>query len=153
MREAVIVEAVRTPIGRGKPVVGDLSGFHAVELLGLSLAEIMKRSGLEYSEVDYLAGGCVTQAGEQSSNITRNAWLNLLPGIGLTTPLEDDYGIVLVTDILKAASAIPPAHGFFWPGRDGLYVGYAWWPDSRSHQWFFGASPLIFANIVAKLDK
>jgi acetyl-CoA C-acetyltransferase len=77
MREAVIVEAVRTPIGRGKPVVGDLSGFHAVELLGLSLAEIMKRSGLEYSDVDYLAGGCVTQAGEQSSNITRNAWLSL----------------------------------------------------------------------------
>ncbi|MEP4148810.1 MAG: steroid 3-ketoacyl-CoA thiolase [Halioglobus sp.] len=77
MREAVIVEAVRTPIGRGKPIVGDLSGFHAVELLGLSLAEIMKRSGLEYSDVDYLAGGCVTQAGEQSSNITRNAWLNL----------------------------------------------------------------------------
>ena len=77
MREAVIVEAVRTPIGRGKPVVGDLSGFHAVELLGLSLAEIMQRSGLEYSDVDYLAGGCVTQAGEQSSNITRNAWLNL----------------------------------------------------------------------------
>lgn len=77
MREAVIVEAVRTPIGRGKPVVGDLSGFHAVELLGLSLAEIMERSGLEYGDVDYLAGGCVTQAGEQSSNITRNAWLNL----------------------------------------------------------------------------
>lgn len=77
MREAVIVEAVRTPIGRGKPIVGDLSGFHAVELLGLSLTEIMKRSGLEYSDVDYLAGGCVTQAGEQSSNITRNAWLNL----------------------------------------------------------------------------
>ena len=77
MREAVIVEAVRTPIGRGKPIVGDLSGFHAVELLGLSLAEIMKRSGLDYGDVDYLAGGCVTQAGEQSSNITRNAWLNL----------------------------------------------------------------------------
>ena len=38
MREAVIVEAVRTPIARGKPMVGELSGFHAVELLGLSLA-------------------------------------------------------------------------------------------------------------------
>ena len=77
MREAVIVEAVRTPIGRGKPIAGDLSGFHAVELLGLSLAEVMQRSGLEYSDVDYLAGGCVTQAGEQAGNITRNAWLNL----------------------------------------------------------------------------
>jgi len=93
MREAVIVEAVRTPIGRGKPIVGDLSGFHAVELLGLSLAEIMKRSGLEYSDVDYLAGVCVTQAGEQSSNITRNAWLNL--GKGYTaggTTLDNQCG-------------------------------------------------------------
>jgi len=77
MREAVIVEAVRTPIARGKAGVGDLHGFHAVELLGLSLAEVVKRSGLEYSDVDYLAGGCVTQAGEQAGNITRNAWLNL----------------------------------------------------------------------------
>lgn len=77
MREAVIVEAVRTPIGRGKPGVGDLSGFHAVELLGLSLAEIVKRTGIEHGDVDYLAGGCVTQAGEQAGNITRNAWLSL----------------------------------------------------------------------------
>jgi acetyl-CoA C-acetyltransferase len=77
MREAVIVEAVRTPIARGKAGVGDLHGFHAVELLGLSLAEVMKRSGLDYGDVDYLAGGCVTQAGEQAGNIVRNAWLNL----------------------------------------------------------------------------
>ncbi len=77
MREAVIVEAVRTPIARGKAGVGDLHGFHAVELLGLSLEEIVKRSGIEYGDVDYLAGGCVTQAGEQAGNIVRNAWLNL----------------------------------------------------------------------------
>ncbi len=77
MREAVIVEAVRTPIARGKSIVGDLSGFHAVELLGLALTELVRRSGLDHSEIDYLAGGCVTQAGEQAGNITRNAWLNL----------------------------------------------------------------------------
>ena len=77
MREAVIVEAVRTPIARGKAGVGDLHGFHAVELLGLSLAELVERSGIEYGDVDYLAGGCVTQAGEQAGNIVRNAWLNL----------------------------------------------------------------------------
>lgn len=77
MREAVIVEAVRTPIARGKAGVGDLHGFHAVELLGLSLAEVMRRSGLDYGDVDYVAGGCVTQAGEQAGNIVRNAWLNL----------------------------------------------------------------------------
>jgi acetyl-CoA C-acetyltransferase len=77
MREAVIVEAVRTPIARGKAGVGELHGFHAVELLGLSLAEIIRRSGLAYGDVDYVAGGCVTQAGEQAGNIVRNAWLNL----------------------------------------------------------------------------
>lgn len=77
MAEAVIVEAVRTPISRGKAIVGDLHGFHAVDLLALTLNELVKRSGIEYSDVDYLAGGCVTQAGEQAGNITRNAWLSL----------------------------------------------------------------------------
>jgi len=77
MREAVIVEAVRTPIARGKPGVGDLCDFHATKLLALSLNEIVKRTGLDYADVDYLAGGCVTQAGEQAGNITRNAWLTL----------------------------------------------------------------------------
>ncbi len=77
MPEAVIVEAVRTPIARGKPGVGDLTDFHATELLALSYKEILKRSGLEMNEVDYLAAGCVTQAGEQAGNITRNAWLTM----------------------------------------------------------------------------
>ncbi len=77
MREAVIVEAVRTPIARGKPIAGDLHGFHAAELLALSYRELIKRAGLDYSDVEYLAGGCVTQAGEQSSNVTRTAWLSM----------------------------------------------------------------------------
>lgn len=77
MPEAVIVEAVRTPISRGKAIVGDLHGFHAVDLLGLTLNGLIERSGIDYSDVDYLAGGCVTQAGEQAGNITRNAWLSL----------------------------------------------------------------------------
>ncbi len=77
MTEAVIVEAVRTPIARGKPIVGQLHGFHAVELLALSLDAVVQRSGIDYADVDYLAGGCVTQAGEQAGNIARNAWLSL----------------------------------------------------------------------------
>ncbi len=77
MREAVIVEAVRTPIARGKPIVGDLNGFHAAELLALSYRELVNRSGIDYADVEYLAGGCVTQAGEQSSNVTRTAWLSM----------------------------------------------------------------------------
>ena len=77
MREAVIVEAVRTPIARGKVGVGDLHDFHATKLLALSYRELLKRSGLEMDEVDYLAAGCVTQAGEQAGNIARNAWLTM----------------------------------------------------------------------------
>lgn len=77
MREAVIVEAVRTPIARGKPGVGDLSDFHATHLLALSYRELLRRSGLEMHDIDYVAAGCVTQAGEQAGNIARNAWLTL----------------------------------------------------------------------------
>src|SRR6056297_1645839 len=77
MREAVIVEAVRTPIARGKVGVGDLHDFHATQLLALSYQELIKRSGLDWGDVDYLAAGCVTQAGEQAGNIARNAWLTL----------------------------------------------------------------------------
>ncbi|MEZ5568052.1 MAG: steroid 3-ketoacyl-CoA thiolase [Halioglobus sp.] len=77
MREAVIVEAVRTPIARGKVGVGDLHDFHATQLLALSYQELIRRSGLEWADVDYLAAGCVTQAGEQAGNIARNAWLTL----------------------------------------------------------------------------
>ena len=77
MNEAVIVDVVRTPIGRGKPVVGDLSGLHATQLLAKPLQALIERSNLDYGDVDYLAGGCVTQAGEQSSNVTRNAWLSI----------------------------------------------------------------------------
>lgn len=77
MPEAVIVEAVRTPIARGKPIVGDLNGFHPAELFALCFRELAKRTGMAYGDVEYLAGGCVTQAGEQAGNITRNAWLSM----------------------------------------------------------------------------
>lgn len=72
MAEAVIVEAVRTPIGKRN---GWLSGVHAADLLGAALAELVKRAGIDPGSVEQLIGGCVTQAGEQSNNITRFAWL------------------------------------------------------------------------------
>jgi len=77
MNEAVIVEAVRTPIGRGKPNVGWMSSFHATKLLALSLKGVLDRAGLDMEAVDQVIGGCVTQAGEQSCNVTRNAWLSI----------------------------------------------------------------------------
>src|SRR5215472_17464297 len=73
MDSAVIVEAARTPIGnRG----GALSGLHAAEILDAALTGLLDRSGISPAEVEQVAGGCVTQAGEQSNNITRTAWLH-----------------------------------------------------------------------------
>ena len=77
MPEAVIVEAVRTPIARGKQIAGELSGVHAAELLAMSYRGLIERSGLDYSDIEQIVSGCVTQAGEQSNNIARNAWLSM----------------------------------------------------------------------------
>ncbi len=73
MGKPVIVEAVRTPIGKRN---GPLSVLHAAELLAAAQVEVVKRSGIDPIEVDQIVGGCVTQAGEQGSNVTRNAWLS-----------------------------------------------------------------------------
>jgi acetyl-CoA C-acetyltransferase len=70
---AVIVEAVRTPIGRRR---GTLAGLHPAEILGRAQSALLERAGLEPAEVEQIAGGCVTQAGEQAGNVTRTAWLH-----------------------------------------------------------------------------
>lgn len=74
MREAVIIEAIRTPIARGKPG-GALSGWHPVDLLATVLQEITDRSGVDPERIDDVIVGCVSQVGEQSWNIGRNAVL------------------------------------------------------------------------------
>ena len=73
MGTAVIVEAVRTPIGRRG---GLLAGLHAAELLGAAQVALLDRAGLDPAAVEQVAGGCVTQAGEQSNNVARTAWLH-----------------------------------------------------------------------------
>ncbi|MEV0435797.1 thiolase family protein [Nocardia sp. NPDC050413] len=74
MRDAVIVEAVRTPIGRGKPD-GALHDVHPVDLLAHSLRAVIERSGIDPALVDDVIGGIVTQVGEQGVNMTRRAAL------------------------------------------------------------------------------
>jgi acetyl-CoA C-acetyltransferase len=69
----VIVGAVRTPIGRRN---GWLSGLHAAELLGAAQRGLLDRTGVDPSTVEQVIGGTVTQAGEQSNNITRTSWLH-----------------------------------------------------------------------------
>jgi acetyl-CoA C-acetyltransferase len=73
MGTAVIVEAVRTPIGKRN---GGLSGLHPAEILGAAQTALLERSGVSPSDVEQIAGGCVTQAGAQSTNVTRTAWLH-----------------------------------------------------------------------------
>lgn len=80
MPEAVIVEAVRTPVGRRN---GALAGLHPAELLGLAQAGLVGRAGIDPAIVGQVIGGCVTQVGEQSNNVTRNAWLHA--GLPYTT--------------------------------------------------------------------
>jgi acetyl-CoA acyltransferase len=72
MREAVIVEAVRTPVGKKN---GKLSGTHPVDLLADLLSATIERTGIDPSIVDDHITGCVSQTGEQAINIARNAWL------------------------------------------------------------------------------
>jgi len=74
VRTAVIVDAVRTPSGRGKPG-GALSGIHPVDLAALVLRATLERNGLESAQIDDVLLGCVSQVGEQTMNIARQAVL------------------------------------------------------------------------------
>jgi acetyl-CoA C-acetyltransferase len=84
MSDVVIVEAVRTPVGRRG---GALSGVHPADLLGTVLGEVIQRSGIDPAQVGQVVAGCVSQVGEQSFNIARTAWLSagLPQGIAATT--------------------------------------------------------------------
>lgn len=74
-REVVIVEAVRTPIGRGHREKGVLRDIHPADLLGRTYVALLERSGVDPELVDNVIAGCVYQIAEQSTGVTRNAWL------------------------------------------------------------------------------
>jgi acetyl-CoA acyltransferase len=83
-REVVIVEAARTPIGRGHPEKGYYKDTHPNELLGKAYTAVIERSGIDPSEVEDVITGCVQQIGEQAFNVGRNAWLQA--GLPMETP-------------------------------------------------------------------
>jgi acetyl-CoA acyltransferase len=83
-REVVVVEAARTPIGRGHRAKGWYRDIHPNELLGASYRAVIERAGIDAELVEEVVAGCVTQVGEQSNNIARNAWLQA--GLPVTTP-------------------------------------------------------------------
>src|ERR1700737_5171723 len=90
MPEAVIVDAVRTPIGRRN---GWLSGVHPATLLGTVRRGLIERNGIDPASVEQVVGGCVTQAGEQAANVARNAWLTIgLPYTTAATTVDAQCG-------------------------------------------------------------
>ncbi len=80
-RDAVIVDVVRTTMGKRG---GALANWHPVDLLAFALTQLVGRTGIDPETVDDVIGGCVTQAGEQSTNVTRNGWV--AAGLPQTVP-------------------------------------------------------------------
>ena len=90
MPETVIVDAVRSPVGRRG---GGLSTMHPADLLAVVLRELVDRSGIDPAAVGQVVGGCVTQAGEQSFNVARTAWLSAgLPLSVAATTVDSQCG-------------------------------------------------------------
>jgi acetyl-CoA C-acetyltransferase len=113
MGTAVIVEAVRTPIGKRN---GSLSGLHAAELLGAAQRGVVERAGLDPALVEQIAGGCVTQAGQQSNNVTRTAWLHA--GLPVTTG-----GLTLDAQCGSAQQAVHLIAGLIAAGAIDVGIG------------------------------
>jgi acetyl-CoA C-acetyltransferase len=89
-REVVIVEAVRTPIGKRG---GGLSTMHSVDLLAVAQRELIDRSGVDPLEVEQVIGGCVSQVGMQAFNVARTAWLTAgLPVDAPATTVDSQCG-------------------------------------------------------------
>jgi acetyl-CoA C-acetyltransferase len=107
MGTPVIVEAVRTPLGKRK---GWLAGLHPAQALGFVQAEVLRRAGVDPALVEQVVGGCVTQAGEQSNDMVRRAWLHAgLPQATAGTAIDAQCGsgqqaAHLVNDMVAAGT-------------------------------------------------
>lgn len=90
MTDVVIIEAVRSPMGRRN---GELSTMHPADLLGAVQRELLERAQVDPGSVDQVIGGCVTAVGEQSFNIARTAWLTAgLPLSAAATTIDSQCG-------------------------------------------------------------
>jgi acetyl-CoA C-acetyltransferase len=90
MPDVVIIDALRSPIGRRN---GGLAGVHPADLLGTVLAGLVERSGIDSAEVEQVVTGCVSQVGQQSFNIGRTAWLTAgLPMSTAVTTVDTQCG-------------------------------------------------------------
>ncbi len=132
MPNAVIVDAVRTPVGKR---YGALSGLHPATLLGVPQQALLQRTGLEPAEVGQIIGGCVTQAGEQSNNVTRQAWLHAgLPYTTAATTIDCACGssqqaVHLVAGLI-ASGSITAGIGCGVESMSRVFLGQANTPET-----------------------
>jgi acetyl-CoA acyltransferase len=132
-REVVIVDGVRTAIGRGDPVNGYYRAVHPNELLGACYQAVLRRTGLSADMVEDVIVGCVQQIGEQSFNIARNAWLQAgLPPATPATTIDRQCGSAQQAVNFGAALIAAGVHdvviaaGVEHMGRIPLFVGRMW---------------------------
>jgi acetyl-CoA acyltransferase len=147
-REVVIVEAVRTPIGRGHPEKGYYKDTHPNALLAKCYREVIERAGIDAAEVEDVITGCVQQYGEQMFNVGRNAWLQAdLPVETPATTIDRqcgsaqqavNFGAALIAAGVHDAvigsgvehmGHIPMGVGFQWVDQ----VGSPWPPELLEH--------------------
>jgi len=132
-REVVIVEAVRTPIGRGHPQKGYYKDTHANALLAAVYTAVIERAGIEASEIEDVIAGCVQQIGEQSFNVARNAWLQAgLPIEAAATTVDRQCGSAQQAVNFGAALIAAGIHdvvigsGVEHMGHVPMGVGFQW---------------------------
>ena len=134
MPEAVIVDAVRTPVGRRN---GALSGLHAAELLGRAQTGLLERTGTDPALIGQVVAGCVTQAGEQSNNVARSAWLHAgLPYTTACTTIDCACGssqqaVHLVAGLI-ASGAVDTGVACGIEAMSRVFLGQALTPETGS---------------------
>src|SRR4051794_5558028 len=132
-REVVIVEAVRTPVGRGHKEKGYYKDTHPAELLGKTYTEVLSRAGVDPSEVEDVIAGCVAQSGERALTVARNAWLQAgLPIEAPATTVDRQCGSAQQAVNFGAALIAAGVHdsvigsGVEHMGHIPMGVGFKW---------------------------
>ncbi len=132
-REVVIVEAVRTPVGRGHEEKGIYKDVHPSTLLAKTYSVVIDRAGIDASEVEDVVAGCVQQFGEQGMNIGRNAWLEAgLPIETAATTVDRQCGSSQQAVNFAAALVASGVHdvviggGVEHMGHIPMGIGFAW---------------------------
>ena len=141
-REVVVVDAVRTPVGRGT-AAGAFAALHPTDLLGRALVALVERTGIDASAVDGVVAGCVYQIAQQATGIARNAWL--AKGLPVETPAttvdvrcgsgQEAFNIA-AAQIAAGVRDIVVAAGVEHMGRVGFPVN-----EGAQNQWGRGQTP------------